>query len=171
MPVTLKQIEGGFKLVSDEPSGAIVRLRVGDKTIMKSFPSGHGEAFIAMKEPQNMDMDVLALSKSDVAPLYVSRQVINAEDIHFWYKCQGFRDLIEPEDMHVTVAYSRDPVSWQAMGNHTPTIHLSPDLRHREVKNLGAFTVQSVRSDALHERWSHFLRQGASWDYNDYTPH
>ena len=96
MPVTLKQIEGGFKIVSDEPSGAIVRLRVGSETIMKSFPSGHGEAFIAMKDPKLVDMQVLAMAKADVSPLYVCRPVVNARDIIMWFKSQGFGAMLDP---------------------------------------------------------------------------
>ncbi|CAN0594097.1 unnamed protein product, partial [Laminaria digitata] len=55
---------------------------------------------------------------TDAAPrtLYVRRDVLNADEIISWAKEQGFKTTLPADDMHVTVAFSRDRVDWMKMG-------------------------------------------------------
>ena len=42
---------------------------------------------------------------------------------------------------------------------------------NRSIKVLGEATVLSFQSKALQDRWQYFKDNGASWDYDTYTPH
>ena len=44
--------------------------------------------------------------------LYVKRPLLNAMQIIAWAKAQGFKSVQKPEDMHVTVCYSKTPFDW-----------------------------------------------------------
>jgi hypothetical protein len=44
--------------------------------------------------------------------LYVSRPLLNADDLVAWAKAQGFGKALTADDMHVTVAFSRAEVDW-----------------------------------------------------------
>lgn len=56
------------------------------------------------------------LEKSAKQSLYVKRPLLNADDLIAWAKGQGFTSALSPDDMHVTVAYSRTAVRWQRIG-------------------------------------------------------
>jgi len=115
-----------------------------------------------------------AAAKADVAPLYVCRPVRNATEIIRWFRLQGFGKMIEPADMHVTVCFSRQPVSWDAMGDHFDDLRIGTDFRHREVAALGKdgeAAVLKFRSGDLQQRWEHFRSLGATWDWPTYEPH
>ena len=44
--------------------------------------------------------------------LYVNRPLLNAGQITAWAKAQGFKSVQKPEDMHVTICYSKAPFDW-----------------------------------------------------------
>lgn len=103
--------------------------------------------------------------------LYVCRRVTNAGAIVAWAKSQGFKTTIDPDDMHVTIAYSKEELDWPpARKSH---IELSPTQAGREVKRLGdkGAVVLCFNSKILTRRWHVLCGYGASWDYKEYTPH
>ncbi len=105
--------------------------------------------------------------------LYVCRPVLNADAIAKWAKAQGFKQTLEPKDMHVTLAFSRAKVEWPPAdkeGLHIPAV--TPRLK-REVKPLGdkGAVVLAFDSSELYRRWRSFVEYGASWDYAGYSPH
>jgi hypothetical protein len=104
--------------------------------------------------------------------LYVSRQVLNADEILEWAYREGFSGTLSAEDMHVTIAYSRAAVDWFACGESEPEI-LIPAGGPRIVEPLGpkGAVVLKIANRALSARWSEFLAEGASWDYGGYQPH
>jgi 2'-5' RNA ligase len=156
-----------------EGAPALVRLRIGKREILKSFPKGAGVAHIISAKTRDIALDMLALAKADVAPLYVSRPVLNADEVIRHFRRQGLSPMIGPEDMHVTIAYSREPVNWQAMGKGAQEVHIAPD----HTRSLDAFgqdksaTVLKIRSPELQQRHQQFRRLGASWDWSEYAPH
>ncbi len=115
---------------------------------------------------------------TDAAPrsLYVSRNVLNAEEIIAWAKDQGFPSTLAAEDMHVTIAYSRDPVDWMKVGDSWSgdskgQLNIAPGgPRLIEVFGGGAVVLQFSSSEL---GWRHMsIREaGASWDWPDYQPH
>lgn len=118
-----------------------------------------------------------AVNDAQPRTLYVSRKVINAAEIIAWAKGQGFATTLEPDDLHVTVAYSRAPVDWMKVeedwsGTKDGRITVNaggPRLVER-LGDKGAVVLMFASSTLA---WRHMaIRQaGASWDYAEYQPH
>lgn len=115
---------------------------------------------------------------ADAAPrtLYVSRKVLNAAEILKWAKGQGFTSTLPAADLHVTVAYSREPVDWMAVGSSWSggdkgTLTVSPGGPRMVEKFGGGAVVLLFGSSELSWRHRDILDAGASWDWPDYNPH
>jgi phage-related protein (TIGR01555 family) len=110
---------------------------------------------------------------ADAAPrtLYVSRKVENAGEILAWAKSQGFTKTLDGADLHVTIAYSRQPVDWFAVGTAEDRV-VVPRGGPRAIEIFGGGAVVLMFSD-WSLRWRHdSLREaGASWDFPEYQPH
>lgn len=106
---------------------------------------------------------------ADPSTLYVQRRVINADDIVTWAKAQGFPATLPPEDMHVTIAFSRTPLEWPAADTKPLAV---PAGNNRVVAQFyGGAVVLRIVSPELARRWSEICNLGASWDWPDYHPH
>jgi hypothetical protein len=103
-------------------------------------------------------------------PLYVSRKVLNRSDLQKWATEQGLGEL--QDDLHVTIAYSRTPVDWIAMGQTwQDKLEISAG-GPRVVEPLGTMTaVLMFASSDLSWRNREMREAGASWDWPDYQPH
>lgn len=109
-------------------------------------------------------------------PLYGYRPVMNAEAIIEWAKSQGFTKSLAPDDMHVTVVYSRDGylVNDYAEPSYTsPYGNLVVRGGKRSVAPLGdkGAVVLKIDSIDLTQEWLEHRRMGASYDYESYVPH
>lgn len=107
--------------------------------------------------------------------LYVSRKVENPQAIIDWAKSQGFTTTLPAEDLHVTIAYSREPVDWIKAGrdlwdNEKGTFTVASG-GPRIVEKFGNAIVLVFASDRLYWRHMDIRRIGASWDYPDFNPH
>lgn len=104
------------------------------------------------------------------APMYASYPVENGEDIVAWAEAQGIRDIIPAEKMHITVAYSRDPVDTRDL---PPARAAAVEDDGRSVQLLGedGDIVLMVTSPDLMARWATIKDAGASYDYESYRPH
>lgn len=111
---------------------------------------------------------------NDSAPrtLYVRRDVLNAGEIRKWAKAQGFTDVVP--DLHVTIAYSLDPVDWFAVGTSwSPKLEIPPG-GPRQMDALGPdgkCLALLITASELVWRHDEIIRAGASWDWPDYQPH
>jgi len=114
----------------------------------------------------------------DAAPrsLYVNRKVVNTGDVAAWAKEQGITDL--RDDLHVTVAYSRQAFDWMKAGNANDwgtdgsDQLVIPEGGPRAVEPLGGMSaVLLFASSQLCWRHESIIRAGGSHDYPDYTPH
>lgn len=118
---------------------------------------------------------------ADAAPrtLYVSRAVLNAKEIIAHFKGRGFKTTLPADDLHVTVAYSRQPVDWIAVGeswsgsDRDGNLEVSPGgarVMERFGQDSKAVVMVFASSDL---RWRHetIKEKGASWDWDDYQPH
>lgn len=119
-----------------------------------------------------------AVPVKDAQPrsLYVSRQVVNADEIAAWAKEQGIGEL--RDDLHVTVAYSRQAFDWIKAGNANEWGNdgkdqlVIPEGGPRAVEPLGGMSaVLLFASSQLCWRHESIIRAGGSHDYPDYTPH
>jgi uncharacterized protein len=109
-------------------------------------------------------------------PLYVRRNVLNADAIRKWAKKAGFTQAVEASEMHVTIAYSKAPVDWisvgQAWGQGKDGEIVIPAGGPRVVEPLGdgAIVLMFASSDLA---WRHeeIRNAGASWDWPSFQPH
>lgn len=111
--------------------------------------------------------------------LYVSRKVVNADDLIRWAKAQGFKTTQPASELHVTVAFSRKPVDWMTVGDDWSSdedgrIRVKPG-GPRTVETLGdkGAVVLMFRNDSLEwrHRRIHEEGTGAQWDWPEYQPH
>lgn len=116
---------------------------------------------------------------NDSAPrtLYVSRKLLNADELIRWAKAQGFETTLPADDMHVTVAFSRTPIDWMTVG----TDWSGDDKGNLLVRPGGPRTVERMGDgdavvlqfldDSLAWRHQRIRDAGASWDWPSYQPH
>lgn len=108
----------------------------------------------------------------DRRPMYVSRKVLNGDEVHDWAVRQGFKHVVPPDKMHLTVAYSRAPVHHESVGPDQGTLMASP-LRLGRLGDEGAHVLH-VDHPRLQARFDHMMSLGASWDHDGgkhYKPH
>lgn len=115
---------------------------------------------------------------SGAAPIYMYRPVLNAEQLHEWAAAQGFTTALTPDDMHVTVVFSKAAFN----ADLSRVAEVNGVVRYgnivvrggkRAVVPLGdkGAVVLKIQSDALQYEHMMFREMGASWDYQEYTPH
>lgn len=116
------------------------------------------------------------LGDASLRSLYVSRKVVNTSEIEAWAREQGITDLAD--DLHVTVAYSRQAFDWIKAGNANDwgtdgkDQLVIPEGGPRAVEPLGGMSaVILFASSQLSWRHESIVRAGSSHDYPDYTPH
>lgn len=110
----------------------------------------------------------------DAAPrtLYVSRKLTNAADVLSWAKDAGIPNLMSADSLHVTIAYSRQPVDWMKVGDTWQGDKLEiPAGGPRLLERFGDALVLSFASGALQYRHREIGEAGASWDHPEYQPH
>jgi hypothetical protein len=105
------------------------------------------------------------------APMYASRPVTNAADIMAWAASQGFTSTLPADDLHVTVAYSRDAVDGASIPALGDTLTVSGGKRTVEPLGDEGAIVLKFTSPEMQARWKQYREAGASWDYESYTPH
>lgn len=105
--------------------------------------------------------------------LYVARPVRNAAGILAWARQAGIPNLMRPDDLHVTIAFSRAKVDHAAMGRDAPSLTVAAGTAGRAVTPLGdkGAVVLRFESPELRRRWQQFRDGGASWSYPGYHPH
>ncbi|MEL6101305.1 MAG: phage portal protein [Pseudomonadota bacterium] len=102
-------------------------------------------------------------------PLYVRRDVLNADEIAAWARGEGFETVLE--DLHVTITYSRVPVDWMKMGEAwDETVEIAPG-GPRVMEQFGDARVLRFASRSLEWRHEWMKEEGASWDHPEYAPH
>lgn len=133
-------------------------------------------AWAAVKEDWHRNENGEWVAKSmQPKPLYIYRQVLNPTDIVKWAKDQGFETVLAPDDLHVTVLYSKKPVDWLRLppdwsGNErTGNLRVSPGGA-RVISQFNDAVVLQFTNDFLKWRHQLLLEHGGSHDY-DYSPH
>lgn len=110
---------------------------------------------------------------TDAAPrsLYVSRAVLNRDDIVAWAVSQGFAAADIIPDLHVTIMYSRDAVDWMKIGNAwEETLDVSAG-GPRVVSRFNEYAVLEFNCSTLAWRHEEMKRAGAVPSYPNYSPH
>ncbi len=110
---------------------------------------------------------------ADASPrtLYVRRNILNAKDIIRWAKAQGFEATLPESDLHVTIAFSRQPVDWFKVGTSwSSKVEVSAG-GPRAMEEFGEAKVLLFASPDLNWRHDEIREAGASWDHPEYQPH
>lgn len=112
-------------------------------------------------------------SVTDAAPmtLYVSRRVLNADELISWAKEQGFKTTLPADDLHVTVAFSRTPLDWMKVGGSWEETIEVPAGGPRLMEKFGEARVLLFSAGSLQYRHEQIRECGASWDHPEYQPH
>jgi hypothetical protein len=159
------------------PMEAVARSTVNALTEIGAFPGLEAEfstAFEAESDGDAGDVDpgtgeVIA----DAAPrtLYVMRPVLNGAEIIKWAKEQGFKTTLPADDLHVTIAFSREAVDWMKVGESWGDQIRVPEGGARLMEQFGEARVLLFSSSELSWRHEEIRRAGASWDHAEYQPH
>lgn len=102
--------------------------------------------------------------------LYCSRNLLNGDDLIEWAKGQGFKKCLNPEQFHVTIAYSKKKFDWEPIKPKKSRLIIKGGHRSMEVFDQKA-VVLKFQSNVLEDRWQMFLDDGASWDFPNYQSH
>lgn len=102
-------------------------------------------------------------------PLYVDRPVVDDGGLRQWAIDAGLTDVLSPEELHVTVTYSRSAVDVSAAPAATGSVAARPAGRAIQLRSALAMPLLSIELQRGHRR---YRDAGASHDYGDeYTPH
>lgn len=161
----------------DDPSLVMVTC----KSILDSedhifvFPDTYGifNQVLMVKGIYMADVSVVPIMKTD-ATFYAYRPVENGDELVQWFKAQGLKTMLQKHDLHITIAYSKARINWEAIQeDEQKQLELEPSLR-RAVMPLGdkgAVVLKMEHLPRLQARWDYFIQKGASWDYPGYQPH
>lgn len=101
----------------------------------------------------------------------MSRKVVNAADLIEWAKGQGFKTTLPADDLHVTIAYSRDPVDWMKVGESWAGELKVAAGGPRLMERFGEARVLLFKAAELDWRHENIKAAGASWDHPKYQSH
>ena len=111
-------------------------------------------------------------AKMSPRTLYVRRDVANKAAIVKWAKAQGIESVVD--DLHVTIAYSRQPVDWMKMGEPWQSKLEIAEGGPRAMAMFGPeknVLVLQFASSELQWRHERMRGEGCSWDFDSYEPH
>lgn len=125
----------------------------------------------ALKQAQDAKNDPVAEINATPKTLYINRQLLNTDVFLAWAVEQGFDKSLKADDLHVTIAFSKQPVDWDEIEPLTDELRV--DNGKREIKPLGdeGAVILAFESAALTNRWNSLKGLGATWDYPEYQPH
>ncbi|UVD36563.1 hypothetical protein RCXUPER_145 [Rhodobacter phage RcXuper] len=104
-------------------------------------------------------------------PIYVYRPLLNAAALSRYAEAIGLKNVVLPVDMHVTVAYSREPVDWNVDAFRRDQSTILATGGERRISKFGDSVVLEFQSKEISQRWAAMIMAGASWDYPEYRPH
>nr|QIG67135.1 putative portal protein [Rhizobium phage RHph_TM26] len=118
-----------------------------------------------------------AAKVGDAAPrsLYVKRNVLNGEQIARWYRDQNVPGVYSPDEMHVTIVYSKKPVDWMKLGSSWAGTLELPEGGPRMMELFGepgeGILVLLFQSAELDWRAGEARTAGAEFTHGDYQSH
>jgi uncharacterized protein len=104
--------------------------------------------------------------------IYISRKVLNTNEIRDWARLQGFASCVPTGDMHITVAFDKKKHDWRELPLQSPETITVLDPNERRVEEFrGGAIVLEVYSTELTTRWAELTQAGLYWKWPDYRPH
>lgn len=194
--VLAKMAQAGATLAPDDPVVEDVRSLMGVSPPPEPDPEMMGLPTGTPPEPPNggpggpeagqappeeepaleVEEEVEKFEKEQERTLYVHRKLLNANAVRAWAREQGFEGLMAPEQMHVTIAFSREPVDWGRLtpdGDATVVADATTEVETFAPRGnpKGGATVLRFESPELAARWQEIRDAGASYDFPEYRPH
>ena len=110
------------------------------------------------------------------ASIYISRKVLNYQDIIDWAREAGFKTMMPVDSLNVTVVYCKHKVDWNTVDRDQPEMILVPgeddDTHERAVHNFnGGACVLEIKSEDLLERNEALRALGIHSKFPDYRAH
>jgi phage-related protein (TIGR01555 family) len=158
-----------FKQQAKRVGDALIKHR-GVRRLRVTAPRGYRDRKRALEKQR--------LKDAQPRTLYMRRDVLNGEEIIAHFKAQGLKNLHDPSDLHVTIAYSREPVDWLKIGSDDwggdkdGKLVVKPG-GPRLIEQLGGekvVTLVFMNNDLLY-RHMRTCEAGCAWDYAEYQPH
>ena len=108
-------------------------------------------------------------------PLYGYRPLLNSQELIDWAKANGYTTTLLPEDMHVTLVYSKTPLPMPNTENQVSWGLGTLVVRggNRKIMSLGDGSASALVIDntELISEWNNYRSMGASWDWPSFMPH
>lgn len=114
---------------------------------------------------------------NDATPrtMYVSRKVLNPQEVLGHYRREGLENLLPAKDLHVTLFTSVNEVDWMAIPQDWASREDGklrvPAGGPRVNEILGSFVVLEFASDELRWRNQQFMDAGAISRWSEFKPH
>lgn len=173
-------------LFPDEALSKAATTMLVEQSVLPGLESAIAEYGSQLPDEEDQEIDeegnklpsrTTSLGDAAPRPLYVQRKVTNGSDILAWAKAQGFEATVPAEDLHVTIAYSRQALDWMKVGGDWGSrqdggLTIAPGGA-RLVEPLGSEGAVVLLFNSSELSWRHMqIREaGASWDYEEYQPH
>lgn len=157
-----------------DPDGTAEEQRKRADAERPAKPAPHAPSMPAANDDA-VPAKVVSFAADDPRPLYVYRSLLNAGELLDWARSQGFTSTMPADELHVTIAYSKRPVNWFAMGqfsSSTGEVIVAPG-GPRMVDRLGDGSAVALLFQSPDLQWRHreMRDAGASWDHPSYLPH
>lgn len=104
------------------------------------------------------------------APLWLSRPLLNVADIYQWGEAAGIKKMMPPEQLHMTVATVREPVSWESLEIRDDELIIPAG--HKIVQIFG-YTIKALTfgDPRVKQRHEEILARYPQMDYPLLRPH
>lgn len=169
------------KVAGEEDNGAEPKPEPVDPNAQAANDNNLQQQAEALAKRGTVTRDQAIALIADAAPrsLYVHRKLLNGAEFIAWAKKAGFETTTPGDELHVTIAHSRQPVDWIKAGGESWGSDDDGNLRiapggPRLVEALGdkGAIVLLFASPRLSWRHEDIKREaGAQSTYDDYQPH
>jgi hypothetical protein len=163
----------GSTAASDTGPAANIQGQIHISRNLRNFSVRYGDGKQYPRK-RTKPRDNWAVGKAEPRTLYVSRPVLNGGDLVDWAKSEGFATALQPNDLHVTLAFSRTPLDWSKL---LPLATITQATNgERAIERFGPegekkAAVLKFAAPELEARWQQLCDAGASWDWPNYKPH
>lgn len=146
---------------------------VGEEPESEFAPAPETDDEIDETDPQTVTTFRRLKANARPRPLYVRRDVVNADAIRAHFLREGLRTAVPARDMHVTIAYCETPVDWMRVGEAFCDRLEIPAGGPRIFEPLGpkGAVVLHFASSELSWRHEQIKEAGASYKWPTYQPH
>jgi len=103
-------------------------------------------------------------------PLWLSRPLINVEDVYSWLRDAGVKKAIPADQLHLTLATVRDPVEWDNLPLQQDEL-VFPE--GEKPVQIFAWTIKALvfSNEQITKRHAQLLELYPTIDHPDFRPH